>query len=167
VKDELLCFRVSEIACFFNTIYWCQISRQKQLNVPIIFFVSHLKMCLLLQLHEPDLALAYCDRVYAPTNPGMRPNTASLASLALKPYPKDPAAANIYLTLLEVYLRPKAAIQEFDRSIASLAPVNNTVNQRATAAPRTRGVRKIAQIEDGKGQCTFLDINLGLFQILC
>lgn len=101
------------------------------------------------KLHEPDLALAYCDRVYAPTNPGMRPNTASLASLALKPYPKDPAAANIYLTLLEVYLRPKAAIQEFDRSIASLAPVNNTVNQRATAAPRTRGIRKIAQIEDG------------------
>lgn len=105
---------------------------------------------LLLQLHEPDLALAYCDRVYAPTNSGMLPNTASLASLALRPHPKDPAAANIYLTLLEVYLKPKAAIQEFDRSIASLAPVNNKVNQRATAAPRTRGVRKIAQIEDGK-----------------
>ncbi|KAG0561985.1 hypothetical protein KC19_9G108400 [Ceratodon purpureus] len=101
------------------------------------------------KLHEPDLALAYCDRVYAPTNSGMHPNTASLASLALRPLPKDPAAANIYLTLLEVYLKPKAAIQEFDRSIASLAPVNNTVNQRATAAPRTRGARKIAQIEDG------------------
>jgi hypothetical protein len=101
------------------------------------------------KLHEPEFALAYCDRVYGPTNPGMPPNTASLASLAFRPPPRDLAAANIYLTLLEVYLKPKAAIQEFDRSIASLAPIKNTINQRTTTAPRTKGARKIAQIEDG------------------
>jgi len=50
---------------------------------------------------------------------------------------------------LEVYLKPKVAIQEFDRSIASLAPVRNTINQRTTAMPRTKGIKKIAQIEDG------------------
>lgn len=108
-----------------------------------------------MQLHEADLALAYCDRVYAPTNPGMHPSRASLASLAFRPHPKDPAAANIYLTLLEVYLKPKAAIQEFDRSIASLAPVRNTINQRTTAMPRSKGTRKIAQIEDGMRYSTF------------
>lgn len=121
---------------------------------------------LLLQLHEPDLALAYCDRVYAPTNPGMHPNTASLASLAFRPHPKDPAAANIYLTLLEVYLKPKAAIQEFDRSIASLAPVRNTINQRTTAMPRTKGAKKIAQIEDGKRSAFFLSFLVIGFPIM-
>ncbi|XP_024386372.1 vacuolar sorting protein 39 [Physcomitrium patens] len=100
------------------------------------------------KLHEADLALAYCDRVFTPTASALQRNTASLASLALRPQPKDPAAANIYLILLEVYLKPKAAIQEFDRSIASLAPVRNTINQRTTAAPRAKGIKKIAQIED-------------------
>lgn len=104
-----------------------------------------------MQLHESELALAYCDRVYTSATSGFQQHMGTLASLALRPIPKDTAAANIYLTLLEVYLKPEAAIKEFDRSIASLAPVANTINQRATAAPRPKGMKKIAQIEDGKG----------------
>lgn len=102
-----------------------------------------------LQLHQPQLALAYCDHVYSSSSAGSRQNIGTLASLALGPFPKDPTAANIYLTLLEVYLKPQAATKEFDRSIASLTPVKTTLNQRATTTPRAKGTKKIAQIEDG------------------
>lgn len=74
----------------------------------------------------------------------------TLSPLAPGSQPKDPAAANIYLTLLDVYLKPQAAINEFDRSIASLAPLRGFVNQRTNVPPRMKGTKKIAQIEEGK-----------------
>ncbi|KAH8942321.1 hypothetical protein BDL97_14G092800 [Sphagnum fallax] len=101
------------------------------------------------KLHESERALAYCDRVFQSSSPGLWNSTNTLSPLAPGSQPKDPAAANIYLTLLDVYLKPQAAINEFDRSIASLAPLRGFVNQRTNVTPRMKGTKKIAQIEEG------------------
>lgn len=110
-----------------------------------------------LQLHQPELALACCDRVFLSSTPGAhKTTTASLSPLG--PYLKDTAAANIYLTLLDVYLKPQAAIQEFDRSLASLVPIQGRPILKPNASPRLRGRsgRKIALIQDGKNIVLFL-----------
>ncbi|KAG6549551.1 hypothetical protein Mapa_008932 [Marchantia paleacea] len=100
------------------------------------------------KLHEADLALAYCDRVYTTAMIGRKASKPT--SKAMLP-PVDQGAMNIYLTLLEVYLKPKAAVREYDRSLMSLAPARTFTGARPSPQQqqRTRGAvsKKIAEIE--------------------
>ncbi|KAF8101569.1 hypothetical protein N665_0204s0064 [Sinapis alba] len=56
------------------------------------------------KLHAPDLALAYCDRIYE-----------SVSYL-----PSGKPASNIYLTLLQIYLNPKKSAKDFAKRIVAL-----------------------------------------------
>ncbi|KAL3694865.1 hypothetical protein R1sor_008516 [Riccia sorocarpa] len=98
------------------------------------------------KLHEADLALDYCDRVYNRAMAGRKAGKPSSRSLP----PVDPGAVNIYLTLLEVYLKPKAAVREYDRSLMTLAPARTFAGARPSPQQqqRSRGLaKKIAEIE--------------------
>ncbi|KAL2632858.1 hypothetical protein R1flu_004337 [Riccia fluitans] len=100
------------------------------------------------KLHEADLALAYCDRVYTTATAGRKAGKPT--SRTILP-PVDSGAMNIYLTLLEVYLKPKAAVREYDRSLMTLAPARTFAGARPSPQQqqRTRGgvAKKIAEIE--------------------
>ncbi|MCO5575279.1 hypothetical protein L7F22_029079 [Adiantum nelumboides] len=97
------------------------------------------------KLHDSELALKYCDNVFyansTDTN-GTNPNTATR-----RPFEK--AAVNVYLTLLQVYLKPNAAVREYDHSVASLDFTNKFASQRTGVAHRAKGhvARKVAQIQ--------------------
>ncbi|KAJ4866689.1 Vacuolar sorting protein 39 [Raphanus sativus] len=56
------------------------------------------------KLNAPDLALAYCDRIYE-----------SVSFL-----PSGKPASNIYLTLLQIYLNPKKSAKDFAKRIVAL-----------------------------------------------
>ncbi|KAF3508113.1 hypothetical protein F2Q69_00008902 [Brassica cretica] len=56
------------------------------------------------KLHAPDLALAYCDRIYE-----------SISYL-----PSGKPSSSIYLTLLQVYLNPKKSAKDFAKRIVAL-----------------------------------------------
>ncbi|CAB80329.1 hypothetical protein [Arabidopsis thaliana] len=56
------------------------------------------------KLHAPDLALAYCDRIYE-----------SVTYL-----PSGKPSSNIYLTVLQIYLNPKKSAKDFAKRIVAL-----------------------------------------------
>ncbi|CAM6117042.1 unnamed protein product [Calypogeia fissa] len=108
------------------------------------------------KLHQPELALAYCDRVYQSAVSGRKGTTkTSLPALAA---PGDQAGVNIYLTLLEVYLKQKMSVREYDRSIAGFSPAATIGSSKSFAAlkpsPGQKGkgqvARKIAEIENAE-----------------
>ncbi|KAI3919464.1 hypothetical protein MKW98_030175 [Papaver atlanticum] len=89
------------------------------------------------KLHVPELALAYCDRVYE----------ASQSQRASKP------SSNIYLTLLQIYLNPVRTTKEFENSIMDVdLPQSTGVNHKvgSTKAKVGRIVKKIAQIDSAE-----------------
>lgn len=87
------------------------------------------------QLHVPDLALSYCDRVYEST----------------LHQPPGKSSSNIYLSLLQIYLNPRKTTRNFEKRI-------NLVSFPSTSIPKvssgssvkakvSRAVKKIAAIE--------------------
>ncbi|XP_050371906.1 vacuolar sorting protein 39 [Argentina anserina] len=88
------------------------------------------------KLHLPEMALSYCDRVYD--------------SLAHQPSSKS--SANIYLTLLQIYLNPKRTTKNFERRITNLVSPQNIGTPKVGSANTVksrggRGAKKIAAIE--------------------
>ncbi|RWW18398.1 hypothetical protein GW17_00017623 [Ensete ventricosum] len=86
------------------------------------------------KLHLPELALVYCDRVYeAALHQPSRSN------------------ANIYLTLLQIYLNPRRAIKELEqRTENSFAVVAQSTGVQKSGSIKVKGGRqskKIAEIE--------------------
>ncbi|KAJ7282158.1 hypothetical protein O6H91_Y358400 [Diphasiastrum complanatum] len=101
------------------------------------------------KLHEPELALEYCDRIYSINTSGSSNKSLTFSGRSTPQNPVDQAVKDIYLILLEVYLKPQASIREFDRSIASLAVARSPANQKVGPAHKVKGhvAKKIAQIE--------------------
>ncbi|OAY77566.1 Vam6/Vps39-like protein [Ananas comosus] len=83
------------------------------------------------KLHLPELAVAYCDRVY---------------EAGSSQPPKS--NVNIYLTLLQIYLNPQKTKKEFERrtiSVPSQSPITQKVGY--TKFKGSRNSKKIAEIE--------------------
>lgn len=85
------------------------------------------------QLHVPELALSYCDRVY-------------------ESQPSGKSQSNIYLTLLQIYLNPRRTTRNIERRINHTVSTPNAEIKRvnSSASIRSKGVRstrKIAEIE--------------------
>ncbi|KAF8402378.1 hypothetical protein HHK36_013333 [Tetracentron sinense] len=94
------------------------------------------QLALSLYVHKllaPDLALAYCNRVYE----------AGQHRSSSKSY------STIYLTLLQIYLNPWRTTKEFENRIMNLVSPQNTGGQKvvSTRAKVGRAVKKIADIE--------------------
>ncbi|XP_010548331.1 PREDICTED: vam6/Vps39-like protein [Tarenaya hassleriana] len=87
------------------------------------------------KLHAPDLALAYCDRIYE-----------SVAHL-----PSGKSSSNIYLTLLQIYLNPKRMTKDFAKRIMDLGSSQNSTPARMGSVTSFKGKggrsKKIAAIE--------------------
>ncbi|OMO84416.1 hypothetical protein COLO4_22081 [Corchorus olitorius] len=86
------------------------------------------------KLHVPELALAYCDRVY---------------ESAVHQSPAK-SSGNIYLTLLQIYLNPQKTTKNFEKRITNLVSSPNTSTPKvgSTASVKGKGGRKkIAAIE--------------------
>ncbi|XP_039010513.1 vacuolar sorting protein 39-like [Hibiscus syriacus] len=86
------------------------------------------------KLHVPELALAYCDRVYE----------------SAVHHPPTKSSGNIYLTLLQIYLNPQKTTKNFEKRITNLVSSSNASIPKisSTASFKTRGARKkIASIE--------------------
>ncbi|KAF5205069.1 Vacuolar sorting protein [Thalictrum thalictroides] len=85
------------------------------------------------KLHVPELALAYCDRVY---ETGQH-------------QPRTGSHGNIYVNLMQIYLNPQRTTKEFEKRIHNIAsskkPVIQMVN--STRAKGNRIGKKIAEIE--------------------
>ncbi|XP_039124470.1 vacuolar sorting protein 39 isoform X1 [Dioscorea cayenensis subsp. rotundata] len=84
------------------------------------------------KLQLPELALAYCDRVYE----------AGLHQVSK-------SSSNIYLTLLQIYLNPQKTTKDFEqRNINPILP-QNVANQKSGSAKTkaSRVARKVAEIE--------------------
>ncbi|KAJ6809545.1 vam6/Vps39-like protein [Iris pallida] len=91
-----------------------------------------LALCLYVhKLHLPELALAYCDRVY---ETGLHQPSKSYA--------------NIYLTLLQIYLNPQRTTKEAEQKILNPIPYQNSNSQKISSikAKGSRGSKKIAEI---------------------
>lgn len=89
-----------------------------------------------LQLHAPDLALAYCDRIYE-----------SVSYL-----PSGKPSSNIYLTLLQIYLNPKKSGKDFAKRIVALGSFESsdtTKMMESVLSSKVKGGRskKIVAIE--------------------
>lgn len=89
-----------------------------------------------LQLHVPELALSYCDRVYE----------SGLHQQSVHTY------NNIYLTLLQIYLNPQKTTKNYEKRIINLASSqsNSTPKLSSWTTVKTKGGRlakKIAEIE--------------------
>ena len=83
-----------------------------------------------MQLHLPELALAYCDRVY---ETGLHQPSRSSAS--------------IYLTLLQIYLNPRTT-KEAEQKILNPVPLQNSGGAKFSSKGKWGRVgRKIAEIE--------------------
>lgn len=85
------------------------------------------------KLHLPELALAYCDRVY---ETGQHQSSSKSVS-------------NIYLTLLQIYLNPQKATKEFEQQINNLVS-RQSIGSQKVAHVKVKGgrvVKKIAEIE--------------------
>lgn len=97
------------------------------------------------KLRDSELALKYCDNVFLATKTNSNSSNANGATKK----PVEKGAINVYLTLLQVYLKPNAAVREYDRSVVSLDFTNKFASQRTNIAHRTKGhvARKVAQIE--------------------
>ncbi|KAF3542810.1 hypothetical protein DY000_02009378, partial [Brassica cretica] len=90
----------------------------------------------LLQLHAPDRALAYCDRIYE-----------SISYL-----PSGKPSSSIYLTLLQVYLNPKKSAKDFAKRIVALGSFESsdtTKMMESVLSSKVKGGRskKIVAIE--------------------
>ncbi|TYH78811.1 hypothetical protein ES332_D03G015100v1 [Gossypium tomentosum] len=86
------------------------------------------------KLHVPELALAYCDRVY----------DSAVHRLPVK------SCGNLYLTLLQIYLNPPKTTKYFENSIMNLASSPNTSTQKVSSVASLKskvGRKKIASIE--------------------
>ncbi|XP_010263662.1 PREDICTED: vam6/Vps39-like protein [Nelumbo nucifera] len=83
------------------------------------------------KLHVPDMALAYCDRVYESEQ-----------------HQPSKSFSNIYLTLLQIYLNPLRTTREFEKRIKNLVSSQHTGIQKV-GSTRAKGARakKIAEIE--------------------
>lgn len=79
------------------------------------------------------MALAYCDRVYETE----------------QHQPSSKSHANIYLTLLQIYLNPRRATKEFEKRIENPVSYQNTGNQKFAHVKVKSGriSKKIAAIE--------------------
>lgn len=89
-----------------------------------------------MQLHVPELALSYCDRVYE----------SGLHQQSVNTY------NNIYLTLLQIYLNPGKTTKNFEKRITNLvsSQSNSTPKLGSWTTVKTKGGRltkKIAEIE--------------------
>ncbi|KAF8406433.1 hypothetical protein HHK36_008520 [Tetracentron sinense] len=84
-------------------------------------------------LHVPDLALAYCDRVYE----------------TVQHQPSSKSYSNIYLTLLQIYLNPRRTTREFEKQITNIISSQNIGIQKISLAKAKGGrmAKKIAEIE--------------------
>ncbi|CAN8328098.1 unnamed protein product [Cochlearia groenlandica] len=90
------------------------------------------------KLHTPDLALAYCDRIYE-----------SVSYL-----PSGKPSSNIYLTLLQIYLNPKKSARDFAKRIVALGSFESsdtTKMMESVLSSKAKGGRskKIVAIEEG------------------
>ncbi|KAF5463988.1 hypothetical protein F2P56_014106 [Juglans regia] len=88
------------------------------------------------KLHVPELALAYCDRVYE----------------SVVHQPSIKSSGNIYLTLLQIYLNPRRTTKNFEQRITNLVSPYHTSIPKVGSASSTkarggRGSKKIASIE--------------------
>ncbi|KAL0891609.1 hypothetical protein Bca101_015592 [Brassica carinata] len=88
------------------------------------------------KLHAPNLALAYCDRIYE-----------SVSFL-----PSGKPASNIYLTLLQIYLNPKKSAKDFAKRIVALGSFESsdtTKMMESVLSSKVKGGRskKIVAIE--------------------
>ncbi|KAF2551039.1 hypothetical protein F2Q68_00037938 [Brassica cretica] len=88
------------------------------------------------KLHAPDLALAYCDRIYE-----------SVSFL-----PSGKPSSNIYLTLLQIYLNPKKSAKDFAKRIVALGSFESsdtTKMMESVLSSKVKGGRskKIVAIE--------------------
>ncbi|ONK80114.1 uncharacterized protein A4U43_C01F14030 [Asparagus officinalis] len=82
------------------------------------------------KLHLPELALAYCDRVY---ETGLHQPSRS--------------NANIYVTLLQIYLNPRST-NEAEENILNLVPIQNSSSAKVSSKGRWGRIsKKIAEIE--------------------
>lgn len=91
---------------------------------------------LYLQLYVPELALAYCDRVYE----------------SVVHQPSFKSSSNIYLTLLQIYLNPRRTTKNFEKRITNLVSPSNTSVPKvgswtSVKTKAGRGNKKIASIE--------------------
>lgn len=98
------------------------------------------------KLCDSELALKYCDSVFLASTASSNSTKESNAATK-KPFEKT--ARSVYLTLLQVYLKPTSSVKEYDRSVASLDFTSKFASQRIGIANRNKGhvARKIAQIE--------------------
>ncbi|XVF59623.1 hypothetical protein PTKIN_Ptkin07bG0290500 [Pterospermum kingtungense] len=86
------------------------------------------------KLHVPELALAYCDRVYE----------------AVIHQPPVKSSGNIYLTLLQIYLNPQKTTKNFEKRITNLVSSPNPSIPKVGSAASIKakgGRKKIASIE--------------------
>ncbi|KAK6237475.1 hypothetical protein QUC31_002944, partial [Theobroma cacao] len=86
------------------------------------------------KLHVPELALAYCDRVYESV----------VHQLPVR------SSGNIYLTLLQIYLNPQKTTKNFENRITNLVSSPNTSIPKFGSAASIKGKggrKKIASIE--------------------
>ncbi|XVE87296.1 hypothetical protein DITRI_Ditri18aG0106000 [Diplodiscus trichospermus] len=86
------------------------------------------------KLHAPELALAYCDRVYE--------------SVVHQQPVKS--SGNIYLTLLQIYLNPQKTTKNFEKRITNLVSSPNASIPKAGSAASVKakgGRKKVASIE--------------------
>jgi Vam6/Vps39-like protein vacuolar protein sorting-associated protein 39 len=84
----------------------------------------------MLQLHMPERAVAYCDRVY-------------------EEGAQQPSKSNIYFNLLQIYLNPKKAEKEIEQKIIPMASQYPGI-QRVNSTNKLRGGRmgrKVVEIE--------------------
>jgi len=101
------------------------------------------------KLHEPELALGYCDRIYLAATLVMNGKMISSPGTNQLNQADQRASLNIYLTLLQVYLNPQKSTKEFDRTIATLTSFRGPVTQKIGFAHKVKGhvAKKIAEIE--------------------
>ncbi|GLT80012.1 hypothetical protein SLA2020_514750 [Shorea laevis] len=88
------------------------------------------------KLNLPELALAYCDRIY----------------VSLVHQPPTKSSGNIYLTLMQIYLNPQKTTKNFKKQIADLVSFQNTNIPRDASgtsfkARVGRATKKIASIK--------------------
>ncbi|KAG0503715.1 hypothetical protein HPP92_003787 [Vanilla planifolia] len=83
------------------------------------------------KLHVPELALSYCDRVY---DLGLQQPSRSYA--------------NIYLTLLQIYLNPRRLTKEIDQKTVNQMLSQNSIQKTSlTKSKGGRATKKVAAIE--------------------
>ncbi|KVI02856.1 Citron-like protein [Cynara cardunculus var. scolymus] len=107
----------------------------KDLVYVLHLFIDFCENILVFQLHVPDLALSYCDRVY---------------EVGLHQQPAK-APGNIYLTLLQIYLNPHRTTKDIEKRITNLVsspPGSNSKVGWTSVKAKARGLgKKIADIE--------------------